>query len=53
MCLVLCAVSNGPPYFCCMLELVFFPPLLSGTSAVWYLCHLAPLLFGGGDDEPY
>ena len=22
-----------------------FPPLLSGTSAVWYVCYLAPLLF--------
>jgi len=41
MCLVLCAVSNRPRYFCSMLELVFFPALLSGTSAVWYLCYLA------------
>ena len=34
------------------LNYYFFPRLLSGTPAVWYLCYLAPLLFGGGDDEP-
>jgi len=50
LCSTLCAVRCIQSSSLLLLH-ACFPPLLSGTSAVWYLCYLAPLLFGGGDDE--
>jgi len=50
---VRCVYSSWLCLLQCIVELVFFTPPFSGTSAVWYLCYLAPLLFGAVDDEPY
>jgi len=52
---VLCAVSNRPRYFCCMLvfHLCSLAPLLFDTSVICHLCYLAAVTTNPTEKNKY